>query len=474
MTCPSCGAANHADFSFCLQCGHPLAQSGQTVDIGGETRADMQPIGGGLPMEAGTMAMSVPEFDSPASSTPLGGSPSSGGATVQLRVEQGSVDEALISLDRPITIIGRRQGSDIVIHDTNVSRMHAQIRRDGSRLTIEDAGSSNGTIVNDERIEQPRDLKDGDVIRIGDAVFILEAQPTTGGYQTDLPPEGSTMAIDLDSPMTSLGGAPDFNPPALMSSPLSTPSTPPAPATPPQPAPAPAPASTYTPPPVLAAANQTSLSEGVLDEEDLSPPSLLTEAAHSAPAPYASPAPYVAPSPMPAPVPAPTPASAPQPVAPVASAPAVVPEATPQPSSPSGSTAATLASLRRELSEVGQDLTGFSSTLTALADRVERLELGLDTATSDLAAVADAIKGPDAAVLTELQGILADIDRAAEGPKLSDALVVLEQLAAQPRDIELLLRLSQQAGAIEGALRIHGRLVAAAPRLQATLARLTS
>jgi hypothetical protein len=104
---------------------------------------------------------------------------------------------------------------------------------------------------------------------------------------------------------------------------------------------------------------------------------------------------------------------------------------------------------------------------------MERLERALDAATSDLASVADAIRGPDAAVLTELQGILADIERAADGPKLDDAVLVLEQLSAQPRDIELLLKLSQQAGAIESALRIHGRLVAAAPRLQATLARLT-
>ena len=131
------------------------------------------------------------------------------------------------------------------------------------------------------------------------------------------------------------------------------------------------------------------------------------------------------------------------------------------------------ATLRRELTEVGQDLTTFSSTLGGLADRVERLERTLDAATSDLASVADAIRGPDAAVLTELQGILADIKRAGDATNLDEAVLVLEQLTAQPRDIELLLKLSQQAGALESALRIHGRLVAAGPRLQATLARLT-
>ena len=138
-----------------------------------------------------------------------------------------------------------------------------------------------------------------------------------------------------------------------------------------------------------------------------------------------------------------------------------------------GSTAAALESLRRELSEVGEELGTFSGTLGGLADRVERLERALDAATGDLDSVADAISGPDAAVLMELQGILADIERAADGPSLEDTVKVLEQLASQPRDIELLLKLSQQAGAIESALQIHGRLVAAAPRLRTSLARLT-
>ncbi|MGE3912037.1 MAG: FHA domain-containing protein, partial [Chloroflexota bacterium] len=110
---------------------------------GSETRADFAPV------EAGTMAMSMPTFDGAPGKGDTQGSGRSSGA--QLRVDQGSVDEQVISLDRPITIIGRRQGSDVVIHDTNVSRMHAQIKRDGSRLTIEDAGSANGTLVNDER-----------------------------------------------------------------------------------------------------------------------------------------------------------------------------------------------------------------------------------------------------------------------------------------------------------------------------------
>ena len=441
MTCPSCGAANHADFSFCLQCGHPLAPAGQSADGGGETRADMSPM---PPVDAGTVAMSVPQF---ASSGPSAAT-SSARPSALLRVEQGSVDEATISLDRPITIIGRRQGSDVVIHDTNVSRMHAQIRRDGSRLTLEDAGSSNGTMVNEARIENSYDLKAGDVIRIGDAVFVVELQEPAMDESPDSAPEGSTMAIDFESPMTSLGGAPEFGLPLGMGLP-------------------PQPVSPLTPPPpIMAESNHTALSERIVFEEDLSVPNF-SESVSPPPTPSA-PAP---PPPAPEPVPVPPPVAVTPPASQVP--PAAAPSGPATPSGGNGATASTLASLRRELTEVGHDLTTFSGTLGELADRVERLERALDAATSELASVADAIRGPDAAVLTELQGILADIEHANDGSKLDEAMQVLEQLTAQPRDIELLLKLSQQVGALESALRIHGRLVAAAPRLQATLARLT-
>jgi pSer/pThr/pTyr-binding forkhead associated (FHA) protein len=355
------------------------------------------------PLDAGTIAVSS-----------LPASPSGSDASARLRVDQGSVDDQYIGLDRPVTIIGRRQGSDVVIHDTNVSRLHAQIKRDGGRLVIEDTNSSNGTIVNDERIDKPLELRSGDVIRIGDAVFVLEVEEQSP--ESPESPEGSTMAIDLDSPMTSLGGVPELIPPGLGQA---------------QPNP-------LTPPPSIMDSSHTALADSIDLEDEVSPPGrsaeARSEAAEASPGPEARPA----------------------------SARAA-----------SGSTSAALESLRRELAEVGEELGTFSGTLGSLADRVERLERALDAATGDLDSVADAIRGPDAAVLKELQGIVADIERAAEGPTLDEAMRVLEQLAAQPRDIELLLKLSQQAGAIEGALRIHGRLVAAAPRLRTTLDRLT-
>jgi diguanylate cyclase (GGDEF)-like protein len=52
-----------------------------------------------------------------------------------------------------------------------VSRHHAKLRVDGTRITVEDMGSTNGTIVNDEHIEDLHRLRNGDMVKIGRTIF---------------------------------------------------------------------------------------------------------------------------------------------------------------------------------------------------------------------------------------------------------------------------------------------------------------
>jgi pSer/pThr/pTyr-binding forkhead associated (FHA) protein len=56
-----------------------------------------------------------------------------------------------------------------------VSRQHAAIRYTDSTFTIEDLKSSNGTWVNENRLEpnQPRVLRNGDVIRLGQLIIFV-------------------------------------------------------------------------------------------------------------------------------------------------------------------------------------------------------------------------------------------------------------------------------------------------------------
>jgi len=76
----------------------------------------------------------------------------------------------LITLERPITHIGRGLVADVRLEDAQVSRRHAilAVRGDGARIL--DDRSYNGTFVNGRRITVHH-LTDGDVIRFGRAVF---------------------------------------------------------------------------------------------------------------------------------------------------------------------------------------------------------------------------------------------------------------------------------------------------------------
>jgi predicted component of type VI protein secretion system len=78
-------------------------------------------------------------------------------------------DGASRTLDSSSLTIGRGSDNDIPLDgDDFASARHARIepRRDG--VWVEDIGSTNGTYVNGARIERPRRLKPGDVIRVGE------------------------------------------------------------------------------------------------------------------------------------------------------------------------------------------------------------------------------------------------------------------------------------------------------------------
>jgi len=74
-------------------------------------------------------------------------------------------------LTRQLYVIGRDTDADLVISRSAVSRHHAQLARDeqGEWWTI-DLGSTNGTFVNEHRVQR-QCLRDGDQVRFGDAIF---------------------------------------------------------------------------------------------------------------------------------------------------------------------------------------------------------------------------------------------------------------------------------------------------------------
>jgi hypothetical protein len=75
--------------------------------------------------------------------------------------------------EEPVSI-GRLPECDVVLGDPNVSRRHAEIRRQGTGFVVVDLGSTNGTRVNGAGVKERR-LNDGDEITVGGTKIRFEA-----------------------------------------------------------------------------------------------------------------------------------------------------------------------------------------------------------------------------------------------------------------------------------------------------------
>jgi diguanylate cyclase (GGDEF)-like protein len=67
--------------------------------------------------------------------------------------------------------VGRDQANAIVLDMDNVSRRHARFLQIDDASYVEDLGSTNGTFINDADISGQTQLKNGDLIKVGGAIF---------------------------------------------------------------------------------------------------------------------------------------------------------------------------------------------------------------------------------------------------------------------------------------------------------------
>ena len=82
-----------------------------------------------------------------------------------------------LDLDREKTF--GRAGCDVTLDDSEVSRRHLVLRPAGAEVSVEDLGSTNGTLVDGQRIARTVSVGHGGAIRLGTSeltVEVLEAQ----------------------------------------------------------------------------------------------------------------------------------------------------------------------------------------------------------------------------------------------------------------------------------------------------------
>ncbi len=74
------------------------------------------------------------------------------------------------NLDTATVVLGRSSKADVQIDQESVSRNHAKIINTGKSMILRDLGSTNGTYVNDQLIDEYV-LRDGDFVKIGRTIF---------------------------------------------------------------------------------------------------------------------------------------------------------------------------------------------------------------------------------------------------------------------------------------------------------------
>jgi diguanylate cyclase (GGDEF)-like protein len=82
--------------------------------------------------------------------------------------------------------VGRSSGADIQIEDEAISRNHCEIVDTGQTVAVRDLGSTNGTGVNNELVDE-QILRDGDLVKIGHCIFkFLSGNNIENAYQEEI------------------------------------------------------------------------------------------------------------------------------------------------------------------------------------------------------------------------------------------------------------------------------------------------
>jgi len=114
---------------------------------------------------------------------------------VILKVLEGAKIGAKVAVKKDQFLIGRSSKCHLCAGSTAVSRKHCAIMRDGTKVSIKDLGSRNGTLVNDKKIDGEVELSSGDEVTVGPLRFLLTITP---GIKNGKRPQVKSVAEAVD------------------------------------------------------------------------------------------------------------------------------------------------------------------------------------------------------------------------------------------------------------------------------------
>src|SRR5262245_50525115 len=122
-------------------------------------------------------------------------------------LQAGGVAERVVPLGGERTTVGRKPGNAIVLSDTHVSGVHAEVVEEGGRWVLRDLGSTNGTFLDGRKIEEVT-LSPGDEFVIGQTrLRFLDRESAPEARRVDVPaPARRSLVLPL-ALLLALGGA---------------------------------------------------------------------------------------------------------------------------------------------------------------------------------------------------------------------------------------------------------------------------
>jgi len=123
-----------------------------------------------VPVPAGGPAMAPP---GPPPAAAKGRKPKRGALATHLTVVEPHEQKGRMYPLGPELTVGRAAGCGIVVDDSYASQVHARVFDQNGQLMVEDLGSTNGTLLNKQKVTAPTVMHRGDQIQVGNTVMEL-------------------------------------------------------------------------------------------------------------------------------------------------------------------------------------------------------------------------------------------------------------------------------------------------------------
>ena len=107
---------------------------------------------------------------------------------------------ATFALTRAVTVFGRDDDCDVVLDDVHCSRRHLEIHNSGDVCVLRDLESTNGVLLNGQRVVADCQLREGDIVELG----MTRLRFHSGRAAQDAPVTNVLPVVELDTEMTTL------------------------------------------------------------------------------------------------------------------------------------------------------------------------------------------------------------------------------------------------------------------------------